>query len=105
MNRLGWVELRPRLRLREHMAAKFDALGAAEKSSLVARAFASTDVPPPSGLTRCEKEALDTAITMFRRGAAGGGKIGFRAEQDYIHQYGDLAEELESLRARLGASS
>jgi hypothetical protein len=48
-----------------------------------------------------EIEALGVAIGLFNFGAKHGGKVGFRAEQECLHQYADFAETLGELREKL----
>jgi hypothetical protein len=93
-----------RLRLRVDLVDRLLQLDSSARSALVERALASQPerIPIGASLSPCELEALDVAIAMFRKGSAGGGVVGFRAEQEYLHQYADLAEDLVCLRAKLG---
>jgi hypothetical protein len=99
-------ETQVRVRLPEDLAERFLALPPGDRAAVVARGFGVV-VPlvMTPALTRGEVEALDTAIAMFQRGAAGGGAVGFRAEQEYLHEYSDLAEDLSGLRAKFGGTA
>ncbi len=95
------IDLRPRLKLPAHIAFQFEKLPLAERSAIVERGINDGHL---IALTASQSESLETAIGLLTHGAQGGGKIGFRSEEKYLHQYADLAEELKALLHHLKGS-
>jgi len=95
-------DVQVRLRLPKELADRILLLPSPARAEVVA---AGLDKPAASAsilVPGWEREAVRVAIGMFRQGASQGGKIGFRAEQECLHQYGDIADDLASLLAKLG---
>jgi len=98
-------EVQVRLRLPKHLADRLLDVPPTQRVEVVAAGLSPNVTPPPSiPITATEREALRVALGMFRRGALNGGRIGFRASEEYHRQYEDFADDLALLLKRLGGS-